>query len=39
MKTQIRLVAVAAALLAAGAAQAGVSFDANIENDTTFKGK
>jgi hypothetical protein len=32
-------VAVAAALLAAGAAQAGVSFDANLEHDVLFKGK
>ena len=39
MQTQIRLVAVAAALLAAGAAQAGVSFDANLEHDVLFKGK
>lgn len=31
--------AVAAALLAAGAAQAGVSFDANLEHDVLFKGK
>ena len=39
MQTQIRLVAVAAALVAAGAAQAGVSFDANLEHDVLFKGK
>ena len=39
MQTQIRLAAVAAALLAAGAAQAGVSFDANLEHDVLFKGK
>ena len=39
MQTQIRLVAVAAALVAAGAAQAAVSFDANLEHDVLFKGK
>lgn len=39
MQTQIRLVAVAAALVAAGAAQAAVSFDANLEHDILFKGK
>ena len=39
MQSQFRLAALAAALLAAGAAHAGVTFDANIENDTTFKGK
>jgi hypothetical protein len=39
MQSHFRLAAVAAALVAAGAANAGVTFDANIENDTTFKGK
>lgn len=39
MQSHFRLAAVAAALVAAGAAHAGVTFDANIENDTTFKGK
>lgn len=39
MQTKIRLVAVAAALVAAGAVQAGVTFDANLEHDVLFKGK
>jgi hypothetical protein len=39
MQSHFRLAAVAAALVAAGAAHAGVTFDANIENDTTIKGK
>lgn len=39
MQNQIRLAALAAAVLAAGAAQAGVSFDANLEHDVLFKGK
>lgn len=39
MQSHFRLAAVTAALVAAGAAHAGVTFDANIENDTTFKSK
>lgn len=37
MQTKIRMVAVAAALVAAGAVQAGVTFDANLEHDLTHK--
>lgn len=39
MQTQIRLVAVAAAMLSVSAAQAAVTFDANLEHDVLFKGK
>lgn len=39
MQTKIRMVAVAAALVAAGAVQAGVTFDANLEHDVLHKGK
>lgn len=39
MQTKIRMVAVAAALVAAGAVQAGVTFDANLEHDVLNKGK
>lgn len=39
MQSHFRLVAVAAALVAAGAAQAAVTFDANVEHDVLFKGK
>ena len=37
MKSQFRLVAVAAALVAAGAVQAGVTLDANLEHDVLSK--
>lgn len=37
MQTRIRLVAAAAALVAAGAAQAAVAFDANLELDLTTR--
>ena len=39
MPSRIRQIAIAAALASAGVAHAGVTFDANIENDTTFKSK
>ena len=39
MQSQIRLVAMTAAMIVAGTAQAGVSFDANLEHDVLFKGQ
>lgn len=39
MQSRIRLVALAAALVATGAAHATVAFDANIENDSTYTDK
>lgn len=39
MHTHFRLVAVAAALVAAGAVQAAVTFDANLEHDVLHKSK
>lgn len=39
MLFQIRLVAIAAAFVSVGAAQAAVTFDANLEHDVMFKAK